>query len=40
VIDARWEIHDVPGGHHTMLGEPYVRAVAQRVADALAPAST
>jgi len=40
VIDARWEIHDVPGGHHTMLGEPYVRAVAQRVADALARAST
>jgi thioesterase domain-containing protein/acyl carrier protein len=36
VIDGRWEIHDVPGGHHTMLGEPYVRVVARRIADSLA----
>jgi acyl-CoA synthetase (AMP-forming)/AMP-acid ligase II/thioesterase domain-containing protein/acyl carrier protein len=35
VIDEQWEVHDVPGGHHTMLGEPYVRVVARRVADAL-----
>jgi thioesterase domain-containing protein/acyl carrier protein len=39
VVDDRWEVHDVPGGHHTMLGEPYVRAVGQRVADALSPVS-
>jgi thioesterase domain-containing protein len=35
VIDEQWEIHDVPGGHHTMLGEPYVRVVGDRVAAAL-----
>ena len=40
MIDARWEIHDVPGGHHTMLGERDVRAVEQRVDDALARTST
>jgi thioesterase domain-containing protein len=40
VIDEQWEVHDVPGGHHTMLGEPYVRVVAQRVADALARVAT
>jgi thioesterase domain-containing protein len=35
VIDDQWEVHDVPGGHHTMLGEPYVRVVGERVAAAL-----
>jgi len=36
VIDEHWHVYDVAGGHHTMLGEPYVRVVAQHVADALA----
>jgi thioesterase domain-containing protein len=38
-IDVQWDVLDVPGGHHTMLGEPYVRVVGERVAAALTAAT-
>ena len=40
VVDEQWEVHDVPGGHHSMLGEPHVRVVAQRVAAGLSRAAS
>jgi len=32
------DVHDVPGKHHTLLREPYIRAVAEKLFAVLAAA--
>lgn len=36
LVDGRMEIHDVPGGHNDILGEPQVRILAQKFGAVLA----
>jgi thioesterase domain-containing protein/acyl carrier protein len=35
-----WESHEVPGDHHSMIAEPYVHALAARLAECLERASS
>jgi thioesterase domain-containing protein len=35
LITDEWEVHEVPGSHHSMLGEPHVHVLAEKLGERL-----